>query len=173
MPYTKTVWVSGVTPVDAAEMNNLETQYDESTADSGAVRKTADETVNNSAVLQNDNELLFAMGVNERFVFECVIYYTTGGIPGFAFFFTKPVGAIYNGTSIRHAVANQQIAADLGQFNYAGASSPFGGGSIIYAKGIVINGANVGNFQLQWCQAVANASDTKVLTNSYLSMRHL
>lgn len=31
MPYTKTSWTSGTTPVDAPEMNNLETQYTEST----------------------------------------------------------------------------------------------------------------------------------------------
>jgi hypothetical protein len=29
MPYTKTSWTSGTTPVDAPEMNNLEKQYDE------------------------------------------------------------------------------------------------------------------------------------------------
>lgn len=31
MPYTKTTWTSGTTPVDAPEMNNLETQYTEAT----------------------------------------------------------------------------------------------------------------------------------------------
>ena len=31
MPYTPTSWTSGTTPVDAPEMNNLETQYTEST----------------------------------------------------------------------------------------------------------------------------------------------
>jgi hypothetical protein len=31
MPYTPTSWVSGTTPVDATEMNNLETQYVEAT----------------------------------------------------------------------------------------------------------------------------------------------
>ena len=33
MPYTPTVWVSTVTALDAAAMNNLETQYDEINAD--------------------------------------------------------------------------------------------------------------------------------------------
>lgn len=33
MPYTPTVWVSGVTPADAAALNNLETQYDEAVAE--------------------------------------------------------------------------------------------------------------------------------------------
>lgn len=31
MPYTATSWVSGTTPLDAPEMNNLETQYTEAT----------------------------------------------------------------------------------------------------------------------------------------------
>jgi hypothetical protein len=34
------------------------------------IRKTADETVNNSAVLQNDDELLFPIGANEVLVFS-------------------------------------------------------------------------------------------------------
>jgi len=34
MPYTKSVWVAGVTVVDAARQNNLETQYDEAGEDS-------------------------------------------------------------------------------------------------------------------------------------------
>ena len=33
MPYVPTVWTSGVTPVDAAEMNNLEIQYAQAMAD--------------------------------------------------------------------------------------------------------------------------------------------
>ncbi len=33
MPYTPTTWVSGVTPADAAVLNNLETQYDQAVAD--------------------------------------------------------------------------------------------------------------------------------------------
>jgi len=34
MPYTKSVWVAGVTVIDAARQNNLETQYDEALLDS-------------------------------------------------------------------------------------------------------------------------------------------
>lgn len=33
MPYSKTTWVTGTTPISAANMNNLETQYDEAMAD--------------------------------------------------------------------------------------------------------------------------------------------
>ncbi len=40
MPYTPTVWVSTVTAVDAAPMNNLETQYEQAMADILTVAET-------------------------------------------------------------------------------------------------------------------------------------
>ncbi len=126
------------------------------------VRKTADETVNNSNVLQNDDELLFAVGVNEIWEFTIYIIYNSGATPDFQHNLTGPAAStIYqHGTGLTPAAAASIVVS---------ASNWLGFGSAVLGlviKGIIVNGANAGNLQLQWAQNTADASDTKVLTNS-------
>ena len=45
---------------------------------SASVRKSANETVTSSTALQDDNELLFAAGTSETWVYQVSFIYTTG-----------------------------------------------------------------------------------------------
>lgn len=135
------------------------------------VRKTADETVNNSSVLQNDDHLLYALAASEEIMFECDIWYSSGATPDMKATWTVPAGAAImwsttgfdtGGSSHNDSFLVQASGTTL---DYSGSTTPQRHARM---KGQVINGANAGNLQLQWAQNTANASDTKVLKNSIL-----
>lgn len=60
------------------------------------IRKTSDETVNNSTTLQNDDALLLAMAANETWFFTVYITNNTSTTANIKFAFTVPTGATLN-----------------------------------------------------------------------------
>lgn len=137
------------------------------------VRKTGDETVNGSDVLQNDDALLFAIGANEVWEFEFVLQTDSGTTPDFKHGISLPAGATLLGvaslfsTALAHTISTITGAAVSSGGAGAGTNLP------LVLKGVVVNGANAGTVQLQWAQNTANASDTKVKANSYVFARRL
>ena len=166
MAYVQTEWVAGVTPLSEANMDHLETQYDEAIADAGIhtkVRKTADETVNNSTVLQNDDDLLFAIGANEVWAFELYCYCYPRAASDFKVAFTAPVGATGEFTV---STATAPTSTAIGGTARSQVDCVNGVAHLFIYWGIVINGANAGNLQFQWAQDAAIAEDTVVKENS-------
>jgi hypothetical protein len=136
------------------------------------VRKSANETVNNSAALQDDDELLLALAANEVWEFEALVDYDSGTTPDFKVAFTVPVGATLRWASPGCSDGSGTIYGGS-QVTSSGGTRAFigtGVGTLILARlvGKVINGANAGNLQLQWAQSTAAGSDTTVHANSTL-----
>jgi hypothetical protein len=136
------------------------------------VRKTGEETVNNSNVLQNDDELLLAMAANEVWSLELFLLFNSSTVADLKLSATMPAGCVglnnsaYNNDAIAITVDENVISAlALGG---AGASN-----RLYRASYLIINGGNAGNFQIQWAQNTAEATNTKVLTNSHLICRKL
>lgn len=132
------------------------------------VRKTADEIVNNSAALQNDNHLLLALAANEVWIIDLTLILGSDPAPDFKMDCTIPVGANgYMHTCYIDAAAAQQIAqssaAEINVLTYGGATP-----TTIRIAYLIVNGVNAGNFQIRWAQNTADATDTIVLTNSNL-----
>lgn len=126
------------------------------------VRKTADETVNNSTVLQNDDELLMPMAANEKWLISLYIIMSGHAASDFKVTFTTPVAATgyYCMAGQGH---NIYAFAAPRTVNLAGTNTYY-----FDFTAVVINGVNAGNLQFQWCQNTAVAEDTKVLLNSVL-----
>ncbi|MBU2051451.1 MAG: hypothetical protein KKH61_21080 [Gammaproteobacteria bacterium] len=174
MPYTKHNWVSGETITEAL-MDHLETQYDEAIR---SVLKPADETVNNSAVLQDDDDLKLALLANEKWLVDLFLMFTGDAAADLKIQFTAPAGAVvYWG----HIGSGSQLGVKTWGFGDTGNTpflylladvSPMGtaGASVSGARltALVINGANAGDFQLQWAQNSATVADTKMLAGSCL-----
>jgi hypothetical protein len=132
------------------------------------VRKTANETVNNSIVLQNDNELLFPVLANAVWEFRLVIRMNTSAVADINFNFAIPAGGFVNiapAGFIGNLTTLVTLAADGTPNSYFDGTGS-DRWSIIW--GYYIGGANAGNVQLQWCQRTAEVSDTKVLANSFI-----
>lgn len=141
--------------------------------------KSAIETVNNSAALQNDDHLFYAIGANETWIFQGVLYVVAASsTPQFRLAATVPSGA-----SLRlAAVGARSAAADTLVFVYptavvSGNAIQIGTSTVqlypLLVQLWVANGANAGNVQIQWAQWTAHASDTSVDVGSHLIGRRV
>ena len=137
------------------------------------VVKAVDETVNNSAVYQNDNELAFAVAANAKYHVVLILDYTSATAADLKFQFTIPAGAATQFALKFYTTAGASV------FNLAAALAGTicdGGGAahrVAKVEFLLINGATPGICQLQWAQQTANASDTIVRANSCLGYRIL
>lgn len=138
------------------------------------VVKSADETVNNSATLQDDDELTFDAAANADYActFQLFIF-SDVDTTDFQFTITAPTGAtvafgpiggnrgsdlLMEQDSYRNT-AGTAISVQMG----AGASYP------LMVQLSVRNGSTAGAVTLQWAQNTASANDTTVRAGSTLS----
>ena len=132
------------------------------------VVKSADETVNNSATLQDDDELKFYVEPYSTWRWSMEVNYLSGTTPDFKPAIILPTGA----TPTTFPAIVRVGAATASVFYVYGASVGLDGGGatdmMFSAWGIVIVGATGGFVKLQWAQNTADASDTKVLKGSTL-----
>ncbi|MBA7659310.1 hypothetical protein ES703_67287 [subsurface metagenome] len=131
------------------------------------VRKTADESIVNEGVLQNDDELLFAVAANEEWAFEVFLSVVSPAAADFKCSITCPAAPDhilfeYIGMDPTDALIHMKR-------NTGGDALTMrtqGGIEIVYFRGLFRNGANAGSIRLQWCQNVADAGNTIVRQGS-------
>lgn len=137
------------------------------------VRKTSDETVTSSAVLQNDDALLMALGTNETWLFEFDILFTGGTTGDFKTALAFPASTNISATSYgRDSSLTTIIQED------ATGTSPTTGRAwepisttvptFLMIKGVVSTAGTSGNLTLQWAQNTSDATGTVVKANSTL-----
>jgi len=147
---------------DSAEATGL--KWNTSARLANVTVKSADETVNNSTTLQNDNDLKQALGTNETWAFLLFIRSISNATADINFTMTGP------GSS---TLAFMRIGVDTAlapEVEVTGGGF-MGGGSAnthMMIQGIIRTAGTSGDLQFQWAQAVANVSDTKVLQYSTL-----
>ena len=149
------------------------------------VVKSANETVNNSAVLQDDNHLVFAMAANTNYFFElnllitglsntpdCKIGWTVPAACTMLWGTTGPAssGSNLNGWQIQ-STGTTVVAISTESTTVAFGLSAVTSGHTFW--GIVRNGANAGNLQLQWAQNTQTAEDVVFLKDSFLRITKL
>lgn len=121
-----------------------------------------DETVNNSAALQNDNTIFLSVQANEEWVVQTYFDITTGATPGFQCDWSVPAGASYRmwfksgdgsgaSTGQYTAQGNSTIA-----FNRANSVGP------TWITTLILIGATAGTANFRWAQQTADASNTTV-----------
>lgn len=145
------------------------------------VFKTADESVASSATPQDDDQLLFPVAANEKWVFTLYLLVGCGSAAtgDFRAAITVPAGVVLawsfvNGTYFNGDPRASDSAADAVNLEVVTAS----GTSLIVAgsvpdigyqiKGYVTVGATAGDVRLQWAQASSNATATTVRAGSHL-----
>lgn len=133
------------------------------------VRKTADETVNNSAVLQADDQLTLAVAASTTYRFLLRLIVNTNATADFKMLFTFPSGTgmswdIFVGSNPDTAAAGLQ-----GPFTdvTTAAVSGVAADQTLHIVGFIITSTTAGNMGLTWAQNTANVSNTTVKTNSY------
>lgn len=130
------------------------------------VAKTANEIVNNSNVLQDDDELYFSVGANETWAFRFVVQANSGTTPDLRFAVTAPSGA-----TCRVGFIDPEGATSNGQYGCGVSTGVVPGNAAVdmyEITGTIQNGATPGVVHLQWAQFTANASNTTIYAGSYL-----
>jgi hypothetical protein len=147
------------------------------------VIKDADEVVNNSAVLQNDDELVVTLPPNGLFEIEVYLavdansdtsdliidYTTTGDVTEHETAARAYHGRGTNSTSLSNSGAtNSQWTSSFGtDVNYGLDAS---GWALVMEKLIAETFDQGGTLQLRWCQANAEANDTVMKAGSYMKV---
>lgn len=144
----------------------------------GSKYKTADESVNNSTTLQNDDHLAWAVAANEVWAWAGHFYITiASGNPLFKMVFAMPVGGDGTYTAFS-SQSNVPSAGTIGIAAYLMSTSQSGFGSgltslLVELVGVYIGGANAGTVQLQWAQNAAVASNLTLKLGSYIDLKRL
>lgn len=136
--------------------------------------KAADETVNNSTTLQDDDALSLSLPASATFHVTALILYESTTTADFSSGFVLPAGATgvvwfsgFNTSGVTSTLANQAWA---GAFSHGGSGA--GTLRVIWFDGIVrTDGA--GTFKYQWAQATQEVSDTKVLAGSFIKAERI
>lgn len=146
----------------AAQLDDLAPRY---------AYKTGTETVNNTATLQNDDDLFLTVAASTRYDFELFIVYNSGTTPDLKLGWTLPTGAtnrymyqFFDGTNWVAAAGGTAVptaGVALGGF---GADLP------ARFKGTLNISTTAGTMQIQWAQNTANASNTSILSGSELKL---
>ena len=151
------------------------------------VAKSADETVNNSSTLQNDDALLFSLAANTTYAVKLVLTLTAANATAdWKFGFTAPAAATMNwdvfttpsigGGAYTSGWAGAGTANAATVLQTISGNAPIGSGAFIHGaiiEGVVYNGANTGNLQFQWAQNTANATNSVVNAGSYMFVTKL
>lgn len=141
------------------------------------VAKTADETVNNSSTLQNDDELLLSLSANTTYMIEWIFFAAIANASHWLkLAFTIPTGATLrvsarftredytwntSGEDIQRLISTSWTAVNSWVTSFT-SSMP------VYIKWTVVVWGTAWNLQLQWAQQTAGASNTTVLAKSNL-----
>ncbi len=129
------------------------------------VRKSANESVTSSTVLQNDDHLKLSLAESKTYIIDGVLFASsTSATPDIIIGFYGQTGS-----TITIGYTNDVNEMVLG----SGATSaritlPANNPTSIHIKGTVVTGSTSGDFQLKWAQASSNASPTMVTAGSYL-----
>lgn len=142
------------------------------------VLKTADETVNTSAALQNDDVLVLPVAASSKYLVDAFIIYDSNTTADFKCAWVGPSGATMNWTVNGLAVASTAVSGSVVLANAAiadaGAQSIGGAGAgtqvVAHIAGILTVSTTAGTLQFRWAQATSDASDTKVIAGSYLRL---
>lgn len=135
--------------------------------------KTSVETVNNSAVMQNDDDLKVNVDANAYYTGELWIAFTSAPAAGLRVDFTAPVGATMEASGFLVVVAGAttfaatSVLGNVSGIVSSGAAAPY------MNKFTLVTGANAGTLQFRWAQNAANASNTTVNVGSYLELKRI
>lgn len=132
------------------------------------VRKAADEIVNNSAALQDDDELTMLFPANSTWDLEWMLRATSAtATPDLKVGFTVPASAA-GGVAI---MGGDAAVVRGGAFGATFSTIPLWASADeagVFIKATIRIGATSGAVTLRWAQQTATAEDTKILANSWM-----
>jgi hypothetical protein len=137
-------------------------------------RKSADEPVISSTVLQDDNHLFLPMLASETWTWEGFILYDGATTADLKIAFTVPAGAT-GAWGVVGADVTTTTSLNVTSFGAYGDANTISLGALgagtlacAFVQGTVIMSGTAGNLQLRWAQVASIATNTNIFTNSWL-----
>jgi len=127
------------------------------------VVKPADETLSNSTVLQDDDDLLATLNINKTYSFIYLLIYLSSTTNDFKFGMSVPAGATMAWYSQVTAGRADEDETDSIFFSADGVNL-----QLAFGTGQIIMGGTAGDFNVQWAQNTASAGVTTVKEGSYI-----
>lgn len=140
--------------------------------------KTADQSLNSSTTLTNDNDLLQAIAANEVWRFRFFVPFNLAGVAsGFKFGVngpTAPTNLRYSMKVVNGVGGTLVTAASKSAFASAlAAALATSGDHFAEIEGAMENGANAGTLQLQFAQNTSDAGAITVQRGAFLIAERL
>jgi hypothetical protein len=143
------------------------------------VRKTADEIVNNSSTLQDDDHLTLSISANATYVVEAMFIYDGTTTADVKLSWVGPSGAtldwVRGGLDSGAAAAAGSMNQGYQSISGTPSLGTIGIGTKMAAtpKGLLKTSSTAGTFKLQWAQNTADPTNTTMYTNSWLQLRQV
>lgn len=143
------------------------------------IRKAAEtQVVNNSTVLVNDSHLILPVVTNARYALDGLIIYDSGTTGDIKVGWTVPAAATIPWWYL--SGVDVAVTTGIGNLNalpsaaagttLARAGSGIGTFTAMILKGHVVTIGTAGNLTLQWAQNAAEAVNTRIKTDSWISL---
>lgn len=133
------------------------------------VRKASDESVTSSDVLQNDNELNFAIGANETWIVDAYLITEFGATGQIQVGVNAPA---VSSLAVAADILSANIVPDYGYTDQLTTGIPLtpslAESGFVHVHCTIVCGASGGTFVIQWAQAVSDATPTTVKAGSSL-----
>lgn len=134
------------------------------------LRKSANETVNNSATLQSDDHITFAIAASEVWAFRIYLKITSNATADWKWAWSLPAAGVYFAShGARDGTADTQVAITT----TASLAIVDTGVKIYEASGVLVNSVTAGTAVLQWAQDTATVVDTIIYANSYCILHQI
>lgn len=132
------------------------------------VSKNADEIVNNSDTLQNDNDLTFSVAANKNYAIWGVLIINSPSNADIKFQWGVPAAATAD-SLFSSAAGTVESVFESGSTNWG----TTGNNQTLKIMGVAITSGTSGDIFLEWAQQTAQSSDTKILKGSWLAYKLL
>ncbi len=135
------------------------------------VYKSSDESVNNSDTLQDDDELLFAVGANELWIFQFWLDVVDTTSADFSYGFSGPAGSAIVWAPIPQMATSGSVVTTIRRttaIDTEGAGQP-----LHHALGRIDTAGTSGTLQLEWSQVNVTANNTTIRAGSWLTAREV
>lgn len=142
-------------------------------------KKTANEVVNNSASMQDDDHLTVTVAANAVYELTALLIYDGTTTADLKAGFTGPSGATLDWVthSLDATAGSGTTAVKMTAQTISGTPSfgSIGAGSKVVGRvsGLLTVASTGGTFKVQWAQNTAEATDTTMYAGSYLSLRRI
>ena len=129
--------------------------------------KTGDESVTSSTTLQNDDDIVVAVGANKKWHFRLILRLSGSSSGDHTAAWSLPAGASgewWNIADLTQAVADTEPLTTQQGTGIAASER-----MVVY-EGYLITAGTAGNFQYQWAQETSNGTATVEHEESHLMM---